>query len=213
MSGGVDSSVAAAMLVDAGLRRRRRDDEAVLPRRRRAGPALLLARHRSTTPAASASDRAFRTTCSISSAHSRATSSTTSSPSTRADGRRFRACGATPSRSSGTSSPRPTRIDAQWIATGHYARVDRRRAAPRRGRRQGPEYFLWGIDRAVAARLLLPVGDYQAGDARAAHALGLDVVADKVESQDICFVPDGDHARVIAPAGRRMRRRSRRASS
>src|SRR5687767_3989334 len=47
--------------------------------------------------------------------------------------------------------------------------------------------------------MLLPVGEMSKPETRArARALGLTVVADKVESQDICFVPDGDHAKVIA---------------
>jgi tRNA-specific 2-thiouridylase len=60
-------------------------------------------------------------------------------------------------------------------------------------------YFLWGIDRAVLGRLLLPVGSQtKAETRRVARSLGLELVAEKVESQDICFVPDGDHAKVIA---------------
>jgi tRNA-specific 2-thiouridylase len=90
-------------------------------------------------------------------------------------------------------------IDARWIATGHYARmVD---GALHRGLDEAKDqtYFLWGIDRAVLRRMLLPVGHQTKAETRAvAHELGLTVVADKVESQDICFVPDGDHARVIA---------------
>ena len=47
--------------------------------------------------------------------------------------------------------------------------------------------------------MLLPVGEMTKAETRArARTLGLTVVADKVESQDICFVPDGDHAKVIA---------------
>ena len=46
--------------------------------------------------------------------------------------------------------------------------------------------------------MLLPVGDLTKAETRAvARRLGLAVVADKVESQDICFVPDGDHTKVI----------------
>ena len=90
-------------------------------------------------------------------------------------------------------------VDAGWIATGHYARAAG--GALHRGLDPDKDqtYFLWGIDRAVVARMLLPVGHLTKAETRArARALGLDVVADKVESQDICFVPDGDHARVIA---------------
>ncbi|HEX6059161.1 MAG TPA: tRNA 2-thiouridine(34) synthase MnmA [Gemmatimonadaceae bacterium] len=90
-------------------------------------------------------------------------------------------------------------IDARWIATGHYARVEDGRLRRGLDPAKDQSYFLWGIDRAVLARLLLPVGGRTKAETRAAaHALGLEVVAEKVESQDICFVPDGDHATVIA---------------
>jgi len=90
-------------------------------------------------------------------------------------------------------------VEAPWIATGHYART--RNGELLRGRDIGKDqsYFLWGIDRSVVRRMLLPVGEMTKPETRArAHALGLEVVAEKVESQDICFVPDGDHAKVIA---------------
>jgi tRNA-specific 2-thiouridylase len=89
-------------------------------------------------------------------------------------------------------------IDARWIATGHYART--RDGALLRGRdhTKDQSYFLWGIDRTVLHRMLLPVGDHSKPETRAvAHRLGLEVVAEKVESQDICFVPDGDHTKII----------------
>ncbi len=90
-------------------------------------------------------------------------------------------------------------IDARWIATGHYARV--RNGELHRGldRAKDQSYFLWGIDRAVVQRMLLPVGALSKADTRAsARALGLQVVAEKRESQDICFVPDGNHAGLLA---------------
>ncbi|HVE78410.1 MAG TPA: tRNA 2-thiouridine(34) synthase MnmA [Gemmatimonadaceae bacterium] len=89
--------------------------------------------------------------------------------------------------------------DARWIATGHYARaVD---GALHRGRDASKDqaYFLWGIDRLAVSRLLLPVGELTKAETRArARALGLGTVADKPESQEICFVPDGDYATVLA---------------
>jgi tRNA-specific 2-thiouridylase len=89
-------------------------------------------------------------------------------------------------------------IDARWLATGHYARVATGVLHRGRDPKKDQSYFLWGIDRAVLSRLILPVGDRTKDETRAvARSLGL-VVADKVESQDICFVPDGDHAKVIA---------------
>jgi tRNA-specific 2-thiouridylase len=89
-------------------------------------------------------------------------------------------------------------IDARWIATGHYARVEH--GELRRGVDEAKDqtYFLWGIERAVVRRMLLPVGHQTKAETRAvAHRLGLEIIAEKVESQDICFVPDGDHTKII----------------
>jgi tRNA-uridine 2-sulfurtransferase len=89
-------------------------------------------------------------------------------------------------------------LECDWIATGHYARaID---GELRRGHDHGKDqtYFLWGIERDVVRRLLLPVGHQTKAETRAvAHRLGLAVIAEKVESQDICFVPDGDHITII----------------
>lgn len=89
-------------------------------------------------------------------------------------------------------------IDARWIATGHYARVLdgvlHRGIDPDKDQ----SYFLWGIDRSVLSRMILPVGGQTKAATRdIAHELGLAVVAEKLESQDICFVPDGDHVKVL----------------
>lgn len=89
-------------------------------------------------------------------------------------------------------------IDARWIATGHYARTADGALLRGADRAKDQTYFLWGVERRVVARMLLPVGHLTKAETRAvAHRLGLAVVADKVESQDICFVPDGDHTRII----------------
>lgn len=92
-------------------------------------------------------------------------------------------------------------IEAPWLATGHYARIgehDGRRVMLRgldRGKDQS--YFLWGIDRPVLDRLVLPIGTQTKAETREiARRFGLRT-AEKIESQDICFVPDGDHVRVI----------------
>jgi tRNA-specific 2-thiouridylase len=90
-------------------------------------------------------------------------------------------------------------LDARWIATGHYARAVNGELLRGRDHRKDQSYFLWGIDRAVVSRMLLPVGGLSKDETRErARRLGLAVVAEKPESQDICFVPDGDHAKVIA---------------
>jgi len=96
-------------------------------------------------------------------------------------------------------------LDAQWIATGHYARAENGELKRGQDPAKDQSYFLWGIDRSVVARMLLPVGALTKSETRArARALGLTVVAEKPESQDICFVPGGDHTVVLAkhlPAG------------
>src|SRR5258706_10690700 len=54
------------------------------------------------------------------------------------------------------------------------------------------------MDGAVIARMILPVGDSTKSEIRdAARQLGLAVVADKQESQEICFVPDGNYVRIL----------------
>jgi tRNA-specific 2-thiouridylase len=89
-------------------------------------------------------------------------------------------------------------IDAKWVATGHYARVMQGELHRGANRDKDQSYFLWGIDRQVLKRMLLPVGDRSKAETRAtAHQLGLELIAEKTESQDICFVPDGDHTKII----------------
>lgn len=90
------------------------------------------------------------------------------------------------------------RIDADFVATGHYARVID--GALYRGTDDAKDqtYFLWGIDRAVLPRLMLPVGALTKAQTRALAAeLRLLHVAEKPESQEICFVPDGNYANVL----------------
>lgn len=90
-------------------------------------------------------------------------------------------------------------IDAQWIATGHYARIENGVLKRGEDRNKDQTYFLWGIDKEVLPRMLLPVGNMTKAETRAmARNLGLDLIAEKEESQEICFVPDGDYARIIA---------------
>lgn len=90
------------------------------------------------------------------------------------------------------------------IATGHYA-VARDGALFRaRDPAKDQSYFLWGIDRAVAARMLTPVGGMTKQETRAeARRLAL-TTADKRESVEICFVPGNDYVAVLErrlPAG------------
>jgi len=88
-------------------------------------------------------------------------------------------------------------LDCDAIATGHYA-IARAGALYRgRDRQKDQSYFLWGIDRAVVSRMLTPVGERTKAETRAvARELGL-VTAEKAESVEICFVPDDNYVAVL----------------
>jgi tRNA-specific 2-thiouridylase len=88
-------------------------------------------------------------------------------------------------------------LDCDYIATGHYAVVRDGRLYRGSDRSKDQSYFLWGIDRKVVARMLTPVGEMSKADTRAyARTLGL-TTADKAESVEICFVPNDDYASVL----------------
>jgi tRNA-specific 2-thiouridylase len=88
-------------------------------------------------------------------------------------------------------------LDCTHIATGHYVIAED--GALHRGVDPGKDqsYFLWGVDRAVVARMLTPVGRLTKPETRdLARRLGL-VTADKPESVEVCFVPTGDYLPVL----------------
>ena len=88
-------------------------------------------------------------------------------------------------------------LDCEYIATGHYAVA--RDGALYRGLDPSKDqsYFLWGIDREVVARMLTPVGEMSKSETRSyARNLGL-TTADKKESVEICFVPNDDYVSVL----------------
>ena len=89
--------------------------------------------------------------------------------------------------------------DAAAVATGHYARVVREPATERftlwraRDRRKDQSDFLWPLTQTQLAAARFPVGELTKDEVREhARRLGL-VTADKPDSQEICFVPDGDY--------------------
>ncbi len=92
-------------------------------------------------------------------------------------------------------------VDAAFVATGHYARCELRdgRHVLRRGIDQAKDqsYVLFGIPADRLARMLLPIGAYRKSEIRAMAAQRGLPVADKRDSQEICFVPDNDYARLV----------------
>lgn len=93
-------------------------------------------------------------------------------------------------------------IGADYIATGHYARIDQLengRYAIRRSATLAKDqtYALYNLTQEQLKRTLMPVGQYSKDEIRKiAEKIGL-LVANKPDSQDICFVPDGDYASYI----------------
>jgi len=88
-------------------------------------------------------------------------------------------------------------IGAEFIATGHYAIVEHHgdRATLRKGRdpRKDQSYFLFSLRQEQLKRALCPLGGMEKSEIRAiARELGLKT-ADKVDSQEICFVPGNDY--------------------
>ena len=96
---------------------------------------------------------------------------------------------------------------ADFLATGHYARVDRDPVSGRylllRGldRRKEQSYFLYQLTQHQLSHLLFPVGDYEKPALRAlAEAHGF-ANAHRADSQDICFIPGGDYMAFLEEYG------------
>ena len=203
MSGGVDSSVAAAQLVDAG-------HEVV-------GLSMQLYDQREGMP------HSFGRCCTLDDLHdARQVASVIGIPHYVLNlERQFQAtvvdnfvkeyaAGRTPIPCSHCNSDlkfstlvnRAEGFGADIVATGHYARVDRTaqgRYRLRRGKdgQKDQSYFLFALTQEQLAHAAFPVGDMAKAEVRAyAHQRGLPV-ADKPDSQEICFVPDGDYARFV----------------
>jgi tRNA-specific 2-thiouridylase len=94
-------------------------------------------------------------------------------------------------------------LGARAVATGHYARVERDPSGGGRRLRtaidlaKDQSYFLFDLDQDQLAKALFPLGALHKSEVREhARRLGL-ATAEKPESQEICFVPDGDYASVV----------------
>lgn len=92
-------------------------------------------------------------------------------------------------------------VGAKYIATGHYARTETRggRTALLRGcdAKKDQSYVLFGLSRTVLDRVLFPIGDLEKSEVRAIATKYNLPNRDKPDSVEICFVPDQDYARVV----------------
>src|SRR5579864_5746780 len=102
-----------------------------------------------------------------------------------------------------TLAERASAFGADAVATGHYARVERDAAAGRFLLKRGVDpakdqaYFLFSLTQDQLARAMFPVGD-RPKDAVREYARARKLpVADKPDSQEICFIPDNDYATFV----------------
>jgi tRNA-specific 2-thiouridylase len=103
-----------------------------------------------------------------------------------------------------TLAERARGFDADTVATGHYARVDRDEGSGRYRLRRGVDpskdqaYFLFSLTQDQLSRAVFPVGDRQKEAVREYARQRRLPVADKPDSQEICFIPDHDYASFVA---------------
>ncbi|MBL9128990.1 MAG: tRNA 2-thiouridine(34) synthase MnmA, partial [Verrucomicrobiales bacterium] len=103
----------------------------------------------------------------------------------------------------GTLIRRARQLGAEYVATGHYARVEKDEASGRfllkRGRdlRKDQSYFLFSLRQDQLARTRFPLGDLTKADTREIARDSALKTADKEESMEICFVPDNDYGRFL----------------
>ena len=100
-------------------------------------------------------------------------------------------------------------MDADMVATGHYARIQKNgdlyQLHAGNDSLKDQSYVLYTLSQQQLAKLFLPIGDYSKKEIRdVAREIGLSI-ADKPDSQDICFIPDGDYSQFIEP---RLKRKS-----
>ncbi len=91
---------------------------------------------------------------------------------------------------------------ADYVATGHYAQIERRddgRYLLKKAKdtKKDQTYMLWTLSQHQLSHTLFPLGAYTKPEIREMGALNGFVNAHKSDSQDICFVPDGDYAAFI----------------
>jgi tRNA-specific 2-thiouridylase len=103
-----------------------------------------------------------------------------------------------------TLAERAGGFDADVVATGHYARVERDEASGRYRLRRGVDpskdqaYFLFSLTQDQLSRAAFPVGDRPKEAVREYARRRRLPVADKPDSQEICFIPDHDYASFVA---------------
>lgn len=99
-------------------------------------------------------------------------------------------------------------LGAEYVATGHYARRgtgEAGRALLLRGRSANDQsYLLARLPREILQHVIFPLGDYEKSEIRALAGEEALPVADKPDSMEICFIPEGDYAAWLDGRGQGM---------
>ncbi|HSH51601.1 MAG TPA: hypothetical protein VK982_07745 [Bacteroidales bacterium] len=93
-------------------------------------------------------------------------------------------------------------LNCDFIATGHYAQIIKTNSKytlkQARDQKKDQSYFLWGLTQEILKKALLPLGKFTKDEIRGIAAeKGFLKLAQKKESQEICFIPDNDYRRYL----------------
>lgn len=92
-------------------------------------------------------------------------------------------------------------LDAQCLATGHYARISNSRRGPQlqkaKDKLKDQSYFLYRLNQEQLKQILFPLGDYTKQEVRKLAAQFKLAVAEKLASQEICFLPTLDYRKFL----------------
>lgn len=89
-------------------------------------------------------------------------------------------------------------LNADYIATGHYAKVENGKLISSNTINKDQSYFLYGIDKEVLKHVIFPLEKYKSKDEvrEVARSAGLSV-SNKKDSQEVCFIPNDDYPKYL----------------
>lgn len=89
-------------------------------------------------------------------------------------------------------------LGAEYVATGHYARVAREiKLLKAKDAKKDQSYFLWQLSQNQLKHILFPIGDYKKPETRELARKFKFLVASKKDSQDVCFIPNNKNAEFL----------------
>lgn len=93
-------------------------------------------------------------------------------------------------------------LNCDYIATGHYAQIIKQNSVyiikKAKDNKKDQSYFLWGLKQEILKKAILPLGKYTKDEIRTlAEKRGFVKLAQKKESQEICFIPDNNYRKFI----------------